>query len=234
VVLTAKHILEDDPPADGFTIGGPRDPGTACSAALERQWLHPEVDVDVAVATLTRPAADAFGRAAYDSSLVATADDWNLLDDDVTMICGYPAGYRGEEVDHDRKTILHILPGVTHATTVAPDLDARGRYRVEWGPGIMEDPDGKFQFLGIEDGKERDLAHPGGISGGPLWRVRGPISKSEIWIPDKMARIVGVASRYLEGIEFAPSVKVWGDWFREVIAEVDKYANPQAVAGAAV
>jgi hypothetical protein len=79
------------------------------------------------------------------------------------------------------------------------------------------------KHLGIEAGQIFDLAHPGGISGGALWRFR-KVPKTEVWDPSKLARLIGVASTYLkppDSIEFCPSVATWGDWFRETVAKID-------------
>lgn len=220
VLLTAMHVLEDDPPANGFSIGGPPIPGVAVQDAVLRHWSY--ADCDVAVALLTETAATRFSDIAFPSSSVAISSDWEIGETDSTVIAGYPTLYRGRQVDDSRKLVEQFYVGVTYLTIVEPGLDKKGRYRVQWDEGVMLDPEGNFKFLGLKDGELQDLTHPGGISGGPLWTFRAKTPKTELWSPEKRGRIVGVASRFLEGVEFAPSVKGWGDWFLDVIKEIDK------------
>lgn len=214
VVLTARHVLEDDRPSE-FAIAGRSQP-EGLDDAVGREWWHP--DVDVAVALLKQHAASVLGTHAVSSDVVAETGDATIGGHQAALICGFPASYRDSEVDHHARRVEVNFPSVSYLT-LADGIDAKGRHRVQWGEGVVGDRD-RPGLRGVAPGELFNLAHPGGMSGGPLWRFT-KVPKGEVWDPSKMARIIGVASSYLAPHEFAPSVATWGDWFRETIAEID-------------
>jgi hypothetical protein len=221
-VLTARHVLEDDPP-DQYALGG-RAVQYGVADALGDQFWHPTVDV--ALALLKPEAAKLFTHAALSCDVVAETDEEDP-EGQMTMICGFPVLYRRAAVDHQNKKVDVGFASVTYSTDVN-GKDEKGHYRVSWGEGELSGTiplraQSAANHLGIEQGQIFDLAHPGGISGGPLWRFR-KVPKTEVWDPSKLARLIGVASTYLkppDNIEFCPSVATWGDWFRETIAKID-------------
>jgi len=93
---------------------------------------------------------------------------------------------------------------------------------VSWDDGII--PDTSLQTdpgIRMTLNEVFKLAHPGGISGGPLFRLRTRRPKQEVWAPEKNARIVGVASTFLDNREYCPSVSAWSDWFRDTVHQID-------------
>ena len=208
---------------------------TASPIPLGDQFWHPTVDV--ALALLKPDAAKLFTHAALSCDVVAETDEEDP-EGEMTMICGFPALYRRAAVDHQNKKVDVGFASVTYSTDVN-GKDDKGRYRVSWGEGELSGTvplraQSAANHLGIEQGQIFDLAHPGGISGGPLWRFR-KVPKTEVWDPSKLARLIGVASTYLkppDNIEFCPSVATWGDWLRETIAKID--AGPAATGGSDV
>ncbi len=231
-VLTARHVFEDDSNGEPqtferaqtvkYAVGGRAVQFGKADALGEQHW-HPSVDV--AIALLKPDVATHFADAALSVDMVAkTADD--ATEGHMTMICGFPAGYRRTAIDHQNKKVDHGLASVTYSTDVEGQ-DNKGRHRVRWGEAEMTGTvpmqardSAAARQLGIKPGQVFDLAHPGGISGGPLWRFR-KVPKNEVWEPSKLARIVGIASTYLEPHSFAPSVSTWGDWLRDAIAKID-------------
>ncbi|HEX2870836.1 MAG TPA: hypothetical protein VHP33_06255 [Polyangiaceae bacterium] len=234
VVLSARHVFEDDPPAQ-FALGG-RAVQHGVPDAIGEQFWHPSVDV--AVARLKPTAAALFAHAALPCDLVAGTNEEDP-EGDTAMICGFLARYRRTAVDHSNRRVDHDFASVTYSTDVN-GKDERGRYRVAWGEGelsgtIPASASDAARQLGIKVGQLFDLAHPGGISGGPLWRFRKEWRKSEVWEPSKAGRLIGIASSYLpppDSIEFCPSVATWGDWFRDTIAKID--AGPASAGGSNV
>lgn len=166
-VLTAKHVLEDDPPSDGFTLGGPAIGTGGLHLPFVRHWSHPAVDV--AIALLTEHAGAVFGASAVPHDRVAEIAD-ELTEDDDAFICGFPAAYRLFEVDKRTKIIEQHMHSLVYRTGVTGP-DASLRYRVTWSEGVVDRADGRHALFDIEEGKPFKQKHPGGVSGGPLWKV---------------------------------------------------------------
>jgi hypothetical protein len=225
VVLTAAHVL-DNVPAGGMSIGGRTPDGV--SDAIVQVWRHPSVDV--ALALLSDDAARLFGQLALSPDVVAAATDTAFARENAMVLCGYPAAYRETRVDHNRRSARVEFACVSYLTTVDLRLDAQQRYRAAWNEGVLTEHDPVVPE--VKPGEVFQIAHPGGISGGPLWRFRN-VDKGALWAPAKMGAIVGIACSYLrdEGVEFCPSVASWGDWFRTTIAAIVASAavRPQVI-----
>lgn len=215
LVLTAKHNFEGAPPT-GMSIGGEAN---SVSNALGTRWEHPSAAVDVAVTMISAEAERVFGGLAVPADAVATTTDTELSKQNPMILCGYPALYRRTLVQ-SKTTLLHEFACVSYATSVAPDLDSKGRYEAHWKEAALTSSDPVFPT--IPPGETFEIVHPRGISGGPLWRFRS-VGEGNLWSPAKMGRIVAVATDYNppDHLELCTSVAVWGDWFRETVATID-------------
>jgi hypothetical protein len=216
VVLTAKHNFEGVPPT-GMSIGGGTPNGV--SNALGARWEHPSSDVDLAVTMISTEAERAFGGFAVPTEVVAAATDTDFSKQNPMILCGYPALYRRTLVQST--TALHEFACASYATSVAPDLDAKGRYEAHWNEGALTSADPVFPA--IPPGETFEIVHPRGISGGPLWRFRSGGDQAIFGRPTRWGRSLRSATDYNppDHLELCTSVSVWGDWFRETIAKID-------------
>lgn len=215
ILLTAAHVLQDESGktcADIFSLGGIALPNGAVADSLTQRWVHSSADVAVARVS----AAEAFGSAPVPTSLVATPSESGIEGKFGFRLGGFPAGYRRESIAGSY--LLHGMMPLTYATTL-DGLDERGRFKVRWEDSIVVGNEDS-RHLGLVAGKEIELVHPRGISGGPLWRF-APGAKGELWAPGKIAKLIGVACSYLEPISFVESTTAWGEWFTDVVAQVD-------------
>jgi hypothetical protein len=213
VVLTAKHVIEEMPEG-GICVGSTGIDGIA--DAVARRWMHPTEDV--AVALLSSDAQERFVSSALPADVVPASSDTQFLEENPMLICGFPSAYRKTLVDRAADRACVEFFSTSYLTVVDPLLDERGRYRVTWKEAVLSEHDRVEPA--VKPGEIFVIRHPRGISGGPLWRFRRP-EKTALWAPAKMANLVGIASTYLDGIEFCPSVAVWGDWFRETLSSID-------------
>jgi hypothetical protein len=206
VVLTAAHVVEERP-KDGLSIVVP---GRSLQNSIGQHWRHPDGDVDVALAHVTPETAAIVGHRAHAADVVASADDWRVDQTDSAVLCGFPGSYRSVSVDVGGRAD-HSFVCMAYDTVVEANLDPAGRYQLWWNSAI-----------GVEETGVSQLRHPGGVSGGALWRVRH-LADNEVWVPDVVAKIVGVADAFLarKELEFAPSVLRWADWFRQQLAAID-------------
>jgi hypothetical protein len=219
IVLTAAHVLQE-PPTDGFCVGGlpPKTTQhTAVADAIGHRWFHPTADV--AIALLSDEAAAAFGHHAPPTTVVAAEDDHEIDEKSQTILCGYPTAYKFNDIDHARRLVLQNYSWISYLTIVN-GMDEQGRYEVCWDTGIVIDKEGRHPL--VEATTEAvPMKHPGGISGGALWRFRSA-AKGEVWVPIKLGKLVGVQSSWdKDHTAFAESVRTWGAWFRTVVSELD-------------
>lgn len=214
LVLTARHVLEDDRP-EQWAIGGKISHGI--DDALGAEWLHPNLDLDVGLALLKPHAAAALESYALAHSAVAE-DGAFRSEDHQAILCGFPGAYRSAEIDQRAGRATVHFQSLTYGTTV-DGLDAKSRYKVRWQEWYSHD-DAAADLLKAKSGEPVRLEHPRGISGGPLWRF-DYAREGELWDPSRVGRIIGIASTFLEPHEFVPSVEAWGAWFRETLAKID-------------
>jgi hypothetical protein len=131
-----------------------------------------------------------------------------------------------ETVDHGTKTATQRFGGMTYAFPFAARDALRKRYRIPWVENALVNSVNPIdaRTASVRVGDSEPLPRPHGFSGGPVWRVQTGTPPNEIWTPDKRLKLVGVVTSYLESerIEFAESVAIWGTWFHETIAAIDK------------
>jgi len=90
-------------------------------------------------------------------------------------------------------------------------FDKNGRYQLEWKEAAVWRGNGTF-----------DLPEPKGMSGGPLWRFRKPVSRS-IWSAGEIGKIIAVQAAWdKKEVLFLEPVDRWGDWFHECLLTIDK------------
>lgn len=173
--------------------------------------------MDVAIALISPEAEQMFASFAVSTDVVAATTDTGFSEQNPMIVCGYPANYR-RTLAKGPGAALHEFACARYATLVASGLDASGRYRARWKEAKLTSDDAVFPP--VPKGETFDIVHPVGMSGGPLWRFRS-VGEGNLWSPARMGQIVGVASTYLDDVEFCVSVAAWGDWFSETIAKID-------------
>jgi hypothetical protein len=94
------------------------------------------------------------------------------------------------------------------------------RLRVEWheAKAIWDTP--HVAHYPVPSGTVFELGHPQSVSGGGVWRVRGP-SAGELWSPALHCQLIGVPVAVLGKTEFAEPVELWRDWLAETMVEID-------------
>jgi hypothetical protein len=92
--------------------------------------------------------------------------------------------------------------------------DLHDRYRLEWKDAREWHEDKAF-----------DLPSPEGMSGGPLWRFRSPVTNS-IWSPARIGQIIGIQSAWdTRDAAFIEPADRWWDWFHTSLLTIDQHFN---------
>lgn len=152
------------------------------------------------------------------------ATDSETHEDDNVVIAGFPSFLIQGERPTERRLDLHYAP-FFHFTGIEGH-DSIGRLRVGWNKArvIWEIPE--IPHFRIPDTEAVfELESPRGISGGGLWRVRGPISKAEIWTPTSHCQLIGVPVAYKGKIAFAEPVESFRTWLDDISLEIDALAE---------
>ncbi|MBS2026030.1 MAG: hypothetical protein JST92_26825 [Deltaproteobacteria bacterium] len=207
VVLTAKHCLDE-------VVDGPiRLVGFRSNNALAGRSpavaAHPSASVDVGMFALWPEASGTLRGLALPLDQVAVDDAVDAATCDL-VIAGYPKQMVVAEGSFRGLTGINYLTGLGQ-----PPTDAVGRLRVLWTE--METPDGIAK-----------MPHPGGTSGGAVWRFQKP--PKGIWSPARSGSVIGVPVAWLESaqIEFAEPVSRWRDWFVSTAEEIDRLLKSQS------
>jgi hypothetical protein len=220
LVLTAAHVL-DEPP-DGYTLGGYEL--EAVGDPFTRVIKHPTAphDIDVALAVVRPEIAELCGRDAISLDEVALSDfAIELPQKEPVVLCGFPFDRRVQHIDHDKRVAFQGYVPWAYTTSVLR-IDGRGRYELAWAEGVAkEDENGLLKVYGFKVGEVFKQGHPQGLSGGPLWLVRG-VKKTELWVPERAALLIGVDESWDRvATAYCQSTRMWGDWLRETVAELD-------------
>jgi hypothetical protein len=232
-LLTARHTLLDDlPPPDGWkpltvlvpTLGPEgadiRDAGT--SLHLFPPLPFADRIVDVAVVRLDPWLHDALRPLAASIDQVAVEDA--VSDTDVVFTVGFPNALAFEDPTLPKR---YMVSTVTLVTGIKGH-DKHGRLEVEWGEAVVGEGNraypkgvGRDDLLQFREGAQIRLPHPGGISGGAVWRL--PEAKAaEIWSPSTHAQLIGMTVAYNErSTEYAESSTTFGPWLHKLSAEFD-------------
>lgn len=230
-VLTAWHVAKDaqnTPHRLGYRGCDPglNDVvrGIIPGPARERR---PEVTgceegVDVALVLVSDDAQRVLRSMAITIENIASDDD---VDDnkDVVVLSGYPF-YLSGALDSSPKSRgyshIHHITGVRHR-------DDCGRLHLSWDDAVVRPGDEVPPHVDVKPGEVFRLGHPGGISGGAVWRFRGAKKEQPIWAPSSDGQIIGVPMAWDKvSTEIAESCCLWRDWLLESVAKVDeRYAT---------
>jgi hypothetical protein len=218
-LLTARHLVEDVQnlriAINGESIGTIENAGEQVFLGPERPESfvrQNEHSVDVALVTLRKHASDQVATIVGDTAIAETSE---VQPDDVVVISGFPTylsqAKRGPGA-------VQIEAGSIAYVTGVLGRDDHGRLKVEWSDATMISGGTAPPHIQRPHGEIFKLGHPSGISGGGVWRVRGPSSKSELWSPGRHCQLIGiaVAVSVREAIEFAEPVELWRDWLQNV------------------
>jgi hypothetical protein len=225
-ILTARHLLEEVESPSALAVAGPSVGPTSLSGICERVFLgpirkdhHDEVHayIDVAIASLNRRGRE---RLAAPAGFMV-AESSATKENDILIIAGFPSFLSRATLHEEQKVIDMDVASISYITSIE-GIDEFHRLKVEWheARAIWDMPE--MPHFKVEYGTTFELGAPYGISGGGVWRIRGPNYPVEgIWAPTTHCQLIGVASAKLERVEFAEPVELWVDWLRSVEQEID-------------
>jgi len=229
-VLTARHLVEEL--GDGATaaIMSPNLGDVRISTIGEHVFLGPtrrgnpddeHVNVDVAAIALSRATRERL--AGIPGASVAA--DSTQGEADLIAIAGFPGRYTKVDVVHAQRTVYVGVTPLLYVTGIN-GRDQHGRLEVEWerGTSIWGLPeDSRFE---VGPDRTFQLCSPHGVSGGGVWRIRGPRHKTEgLWSPSTHCELIGIASAVLGRVEFAEPIELWADWLGTVQRNIDSLAG---------
>jgi hypothetical protein len=223
-LLSARHVFEHVRDPAGMTIA---NPSVVLESPCERIFLAPlrkgarddlHQHVDVAVVALR---ADARAKLAGIAGATIAADS-EEAEGDVVVLAGFPsflstAAIVGRRIDYHLASIAYI--------TGIQGRDGFERLCVEWheARNIWENPE--IPHYKVPRGQTFELGHPRGISGGGLWRVRGPRDKTALWAPSSHCQLVGIPVAALGRTSLVEPVELWRAWLDDVEHEINCLAG---------
>jgi hypothetical protein len=142
-------------------------------------------------------------------------------ENDIPIIAGFPSFLSRATLREEQKVIDMDVASLSYITSIE-GTDEFHRLKVEWheARAIWDMPE--MPHFKVEYGTTFELGAPCGISGGGVWRVRGPDHPVEgIWAPATHCQLIGVASAKRGRVEFAEPVELWLNWLRGVEHEID-------------
>jgi hypothetical protein len=200
VVLTAAHNIED---IDGkpLRLGGRRIRETI-DDVMQSIAVHPTEDV--ALIFLKPHATQVLQPWALPRSSIGTDDD--LEPGDPFKLAGFPSEWRLLGTIQETGGVAMGLTSVCYGTNLKnPPRDDRGRLRVDWSERV------------VEGGQPVKMPHPGGISGGGLWRLLSA-PKDAVWHAARAAKLIGVPTSWDKvDTEFVVPVSRWGPWLSSLL-----------------
>jgi hypothetical protein len=146
-------------------------------------------------------------------------------ENDIPIIAGFPSFLSRATLHEEQKVIDMDVAWISYITGIE-GVDEFQRLKVGWheARAIWDVPE--IPHFKVEHAATFELGAPYGISGGGVWRVRGPDHPvAGIWAPTTHCQLIGVASAKRERIEFAEPVELWLDWLRSVEQEIDSSAS---------
>jgi hypothetical protein len=219
-VLTARHLFEAVEGCGSLAIGNEsiflREAGDRVFSGALRPGPHDDEHkfVDVAAVSLVSEARERTRCLAGATLALESTTDEN----DVVVIAGFPS-FLSRFTGHKRSLEVARLVYITGVD----GRDRFGRLQVEWheAKAVWDNPN--LPYYPIEDGSTFELGRPHGISGGALWRVRGPRG-NELWSPASHCQLIGVPVAVQGRIEFVEPVELWRAWLDDVEKEIDALA----------
>ncbi len=205
VVLTAKHVAEDA--ASQEIRLGYIQCGNTLSDFVRGMELHPDPAVDVGLLGV-KPSYELILRSLAESIDDVAEDDRVIVEGDWLVLTGFPAEFIKKQRFEYGFTSVCYTTGLTD-----PPRDESGRFRIEWSERVT--PFGAVP-----------MPHPGGISGGALWRFRPVRSDDELWSPTSRGRLIGIPCSWdCVRTQFAEPTSRWRDWFLEKIEVLDEHLS---------
>jgi hypothetical protein len=219
-LVTASHLFRDDgwrqvgwrplalfaPALEADGVAELRDVGADARFAPGRV---PEKPVDVALVTVRPEFHDRLRPLA--AGMERIADDDAVRPEDVLLLAGFPMS-----LSYRQSPKTQRFATLTYATGIT-GRDQHGRLEVYYDEAIPHEGIPTLPHLpDVLPGKVMSLGHPGGISGGGLWRVRGSEKGEALWSPSSHATLIGVPVAWNgRTTEYAESVAVWGRWLKD-------------------
>lgn len=231
-VLTAWHIakdMESTPHRLGYqaTDRGVNDVVRGVIRAPRRSTIAGtascEEDVDVALVLLSNEAQGVLASLAISTDNIAT-DDVVDPERDVVVLSGYPFYLSGNPPNEPKSRFFSHI----HYTTGVHGRDGCGRLLVAWDEAVVEPGDALPPQVRITPGEIFKLGHPGGISGGAVWRFRGSKKGELLWSATTDGQVIGVPVSWDKtNTEFAESCCLWREWLVESLVKADEqYSLP--------
>lgn len=213
-VLTARHLFCNDDWSPKvwrpLSIGVPAlkkelvDSGASVTFAPGRTREKP---IDVAIVAINADLHDQLRPLAVGIERVGRDDATDPSD--VLLMCGFPGFLAYPQGNLRQVGTISYSTGVT-------GRDRWGRLEVYWDEAIPYEGSPTPPHLDLCPGKVSHLGHPGGISGGGVWRVRGAKKGDLIWSPSSHADLIGVPVSFdSRRTQYAESVDAWGPWLIE-------------------
>jgi hypothetical protein len=182
---TCEHVVRQGH-KDGHRIAHlPKARAFYC--AFNNQWFVQPYPVDLAL-TLIDPAIWSGGdRMALSLNRIATTHD--IAPHELLTLCGHPGqGSYFTSFTDEPELLSPLIPYTARETALPAEFDPAFHFALQYEMNLAE----------AADDSRRTLPAPPGFSGAPIWDTGFIGSKcSEDWTPAR-ARVVGIASRWLE------------------------------------
>jgi hypothetical protein len=226
VVLSAKHVLEEIAKIDGHVAVGFGPTGISIPSdgvCMATTLLFGPEGVDVGLFVLN-PTAATYLADSISVNDIGSSSDTGIEEGDAFVAVGYPWQLVHDQADYAAHVNWHFFSKIIYTVKVR-GLDRRGRYEMNWNNGIAPQeashllPNLAAQL--VSNGGPHVPPDPPGVSGGALWRFRGP--PRLIWTASAYGKLVGVLCSWIrdDRIQIAESASAWGDWLRAAIKELD-------------
>jgi hypothetical protein len=203
-ILTAKHIAEEAK-REEYRLGFFK-----CSNSLSDFvagiLLGPD-DVDVGLLIVKDTLSSQIRHLAVNHNLVPV-EDHEIVAQDSFVLNGFPAEISRYDQNKSEQgfTVLNYWCVPENVS-----YNGKGRYRLEWKDANVWRGNQVF-----------DLPSPKGMSGGPLWRFRKPVSTS-LWSAWEIGKIIGIQSAWdQKDTAIIEPVSKWSNWFQESIVTIDR------------
>lgn len=203
-ILTAKHIAEEAR-SEEYRLGI-FNCTNSLSDFVAGILLCPD-DVDVGLLIVKDMLSSKIRNLAVTYNLVSL-ENHKIVAQDSLVLSGFPAEISRYERDKSEQgfTVLNYWCVPENVS-----YDGKGRYLLEWKDATVWRGDRAF-----------DLPSPEGMSGGPLWRFRKPISTS-LWSVPEIGKIIGIQSAWnKKDTAVIEPVSKWSNWFHESIKTIDR------------
>ena len=203
-ILTAKHIAEEAK-REEYRLGFFKS-SNPLSDFVAGILLCPD-DVDVGLLIVKDTLSSQIRHLAVNHNFVPV-EDHEIVAQDSFVLNGFPA----EISRYDQNKSEQGFTVITYwCVGENVSCNGKGRYRLEWKDANVWRGNQVF-----------DLPSPKGMSGGPLWRFRKPVSTS-FWSASEIGKIIGIQSAWdQKDTVIIEPVSKWSNWFHESIVTIDR------------